>query len=104
MPIKILCKTRLGDDDSPLLRSLFPRLSEGMIVILPFLALIAMEGGSTEVLEEFEPKGDRLHINQPINLRQEWKLSFQVKNPIYKLQDVSNFCPPRPRFCLLSVK
>ena len=77
-----------------------------MIVILPLLALLGIEAGSieviggqaesnevlamqhgesTEVLEEFEPKKDRLHLNQPINLREEWKLSFQVKNPIYKL-------------------
>ena len=29
------------------------------------LAMQQQQGESTEVLEEFEPKGDRLHINQP---------------------------------------
>ena len=49
-------------------------------MILSLLALLAMLAGSIEVQEEFEPeKNSLLLINQPINLRQEWKLSFQVE-------------------------
>ena len=51
-----------------------------MVMILSLLALLAMLAGSIEVQEEFEPeKNSLLLINQPINLRQEWKLSFQVE-------------------------
>ena len=94
---------------------LFPRFKERiMLVILSFLVLFASQAGSNEVgstkagsnevLEEFEPKRDSLLFNQTINLRQEWKLSFQVRHIYVYIQLLESPIPTTTTTTTMSQK